>query len=152
MALTANPMLDKRDRKYGWTTLPLDQKGPEPPALIGQHTARGEALWDLWWSTPIATIWAPWDGVALERLLDAYELWWIDRDQKILAVILAIEDRFGLTPTGRRKLFIQIEGVDVPSKTPTRRASGLAAAGPGIPSAGGTSDPRLRLLAGGKGA
>jgi hypothetical protein len=96
----------------------------------------------------MATMWAPFDADALERLLDLYEAHWADADRGVLAEIRQAEDRFGLTPSARRRLYWQVEGVDIPARTPDRLGHDHPSRG--LPAAGGDGDPRLRVVDGGK--
>lgn len=142
-----NPALDQRERKYGWTTLPDVPTTAPAPVLRGAHTDRGVDLWARWWSTPMATMWGRWDADALERLLDLYEAHWAGEGPN-LGEIRQLEDRFGLSPAGRRRLYWQVEGVDTPARTAERLGHDVAAGH--HPAAGGADDPRLRMLKGGR--
>jgi hypothetical protein len=143
---TPNPGKDQRERKYGWTTLPNVPTTAPPPPLEGDHTPRAGKLWGEWWATPMAVMWATWDAPALERLLTLYAEFWAG-ERAVMAEMRQLEDRFGLTPSARRRLFWQIEGVDIPAKTPGQVGHDTA---PSAPAAGGVDDPRLRIVAGGK--
>ncbi len=99
----------------------------------------------------MALMWSEFDVPQLERLLVLTAKAWGDAPASLLGEIRQLEDRFGLSPQARRKLYWRIEGVDAPSKSAGDLSGGAAGEGePVLPSAGGDSDPRLRVVEGGK--
>lgn len=96
----------------------------------------------------MALMWSEFDQPALERLLLLTAKSWIGAASAAeLSEVRQLEDRFGLNPVGRRKLYWRIEGVD----TPSRAAEDLAGAAENggsaaLPAAGGKKDPRLRVV------
>lgn len=159
MAATPNPAANQRNREYLWTILPPGGRTGTPPQLVGHFDPRAHDLWARWWATPMATMWGEFDSDALERLLGLYQSTWTpiyddDGNEKstpasVLSEIRQMEDRYGLTPAGRRKLYWKVEGVDtlhvdekvMPAESGKRSA----------PAAGGKNDPRvLHAIDGGK--
>ena len=139
-----NPALDQRSREYGWTTIPSAPHGRPVPKPVGKHTARATAQWRRWWEGPLAVMWGEVDRDVLERLLTLYEAYWTDPDTRLLGEIRNLEDRFGLTPAARRRLYWRIEGIDIPATAPAQL--GNEGAGSVLPAAGGKGDPRLRVV------
>ncbi|MGL5934523.1 MAG: hypothetical protein ACRCZI_02755 [Cetobacterium sp.] len=99
----------------------------------------------------MATMWGEFDAPTLERLLVLTARAWKGAATAAeLSEVRQMEDRFGLSPQARRKLYWQVAGVDVV-------AAGVETPGPApvpavVPSAGGAGDPRLRVVPGGKAA
>ena len=133
----------------------LPAEGPDHPApdLVGEHSRRALDLWAHWWSTPMATLWGPFDARSLERLLELMEESWTPRYDRngnevgpagtTLAEIRQLEDRFGLSPAARKKLGWQVEGIDAVDTgdlVPTEDS------GPELPKPGSDADPRLRVV------
>ena len=136
MSRPPTPGKDKRERKYGWTTLPREGREGPPPPLDIEYSERAVRLWETWWATPMALMWADHDRFPLERLLMLYQRAWDGEiTSSILSEVRQLEDKFGMTPASRRRLFWQIEGLETDSKeveVPSR----------GVPVSGGDVDPR----------
>lgn len=87
--------------------------------------------WATIWDSPMATRWmVPYDVPALVRLAKLQERALVDDDRKVLSEIRQLEDRFGLSPRGRRLLGWELD--DEP-ETPDASA-------PEQPSSAGESD------------
>lgn len=154
----ANPTKDKRDREYGWTTIPNEPSKIPAPALVGAgFDDRARETWAAWWATPMAIMWGrDFDADTLERLLHLRARQWaepiLNANGDIvnkpaaaeLSEIRQLEDRFGLSPSARRKLYWRVEGVDIPDDKSTAPAE----PNPSVsPKAGGEDDPRaLRVV------
>lgn len=158
-ARTPAPDGEPRTLDAGWITLP--QSGPDRLAPELSFIAWGDQeetavhahardLWDVWWSSPMALMWAPSDVPQLERLLLLTVQSWLSPKGAVLGEIRQLEDRFGLNPTARRRLFWRIEGVDVPSTDAEDLSPKPVAEKVGPPKAGKSNDPRLRVVRGGK--
>jgi hypothetical protein len=96
----------------------------------------------------MALMWSEWDAPQLERLLVLTAGSWLGATGAMLSEIRQLEDRFGLSPQARRKLYWRIEGVDLPS-TEAADLGGQGEEEQALPAAGGKADPRLRLVPGG---
>lgn len=148
------PQAEQRSVDAGWITLPAaGRSGPAPVlSLADRGLSRGlqtkaRALWRVWWSSPMALMWSEFDAPQLERLLVLTAESWAHSTAAGLAEIRQLEDRFGLSPQARRKLYWRIEGVDLPS-TAAADLGGGQEKKPALPSAGGKADPRLRVVGG----
>jgi hypothetical protein len=97
----------------------------------------------------MALMWSDFDVPQLERLLVLTARSWDGATAAGLSEVRQLEDRFGLSPVARRKLYWRIEGVDLPS-TEAADLGGHEGSRRSLPSAGGKSDPRLRVVDGGK--
>jgi hypothetical protein len=97
----------------------------------------------------MALMWSEYDAPQLERLLVLTAESWEGASAAGLSEIRQLEDRFGLNPVARRKLYWRIEGVDLPS-TEAADLGGGQGQGKALPAAGGKADPRLRVVKGGK--
>lgn len=147
---TPGPEAERRSLEAGWISIPADAQVVDPPklSLAGSGVPRAQQklareLWAYWWASPVATMWdRRSDLEGLRRLVVLTVAG--GQAAALLAEVRQLEDRFGLNPVARRKLYWRIEGVDVPS----RAASDLGpAAGNGVlPAAGGKKDPRLRVV------
>lgn len=148
---TPNPNSEKRSKESaGWITLPAEGREGPAPKLHGRHAARAKALWAHWWGSPMATMWGEFDAPVLERLLVlTARSWKGDATAAELSEVRQLEDRFGLSPQARRKLYWRVAGVDVPSTEPADLGGTPVTS---VPSAGGAADPRLRVVQGGKAA
>ena len=133
---------EQRTQASQWITLANQAPDTDPPELMWQHSHAARQLWELWWTTPMAVMWGHFDAPALERLLHLLEIEWESdgpAGAAVLSEIRQISDRFGLSPSARRKLYWRIEGIDAPS----RDANDLAPTSSGrLPAAGGDTDPR----------
>lgn len=140
-----SPTAVHRSREAGWVTIPADAKVEDPPklSLAGLELGRSDQReirrkWAYWWSSPVATMWDPaTDLEGLRRLAIVS----VTGKPSALSEIRQLEDRFGLSPSARRRLYWRVEGVDVPSTAAEDLAGGSSAAS--LPRAGGKSDPRL---------
>lgn len=161
MGKTPAPNKENRTRDgIGWTILPASgREGAAPPlSLAGIKLAmdpkadkrakdRARELWRKWWSSPMALMWAVDDAHVLQRLLVLTAKAWGGASSAEMSEIRQLEDRFGLNPKARRSLYWKIEGVDTPSVEAGDLGGGAVTA---APVAGGASDPRLRIVKGGK--
>jgi len=156
MPVTPNPAKDKRDREHGWTTLANEPSGLSVPPLIGDgFDERAHGLWRQWWAGPLGCMFHPEvDADAMERLLRLKQNVWepleFDVDGKPtnkvtaaeLSEIRQLEDRFGLSPAGRRRLFWRIQGVDTPRPLHLGQPEEGDVGPKSAPKAGGDDDPR----------
>lgn len=101
-----------------------------------------DELWRFWWRSPMALMWSEYDAVGLCRLVDLTVAG--GSSAPILSERRQLEDRYGLNPVGRRRLFWRIEGVDTPSRDAAGLSGRVERKGP--PSAGGKRDPRRKRL------
>lgn len=152
------PQAEQRSVDAGWITLPAaGRDGPAPElslagrGLEAKVQRKARVLWRRWWASPMALMWSEFDAPQLERLLVLTAESWAGASSAMLAEIRQMEDRFGLSPQARRKLYWRIEGVDLPSKS-AADLGGVDEGRPVLPSAGGKADPRLRVVNGGKAA
>lgn len=154
---TPQPGAERRSLEAGWVSLPAEGRGGPIPELAyiswGDHDetelhAKALDCWDQWWRSPMALMWSEFDQPALERLLLLTAKSWIGGATAAeLSEVRQLEDRFGLNPVGRRKLYWRIEGVDTPSRAAEDLSGSGGAAEKGAPpSAGGKKDPRLRVV------
>lgn len=82
-----------------WVVLPGDgYDGPEAP-MPELETDHARYTWGLWWSSPMAHMWTEADWPALQRLIVM-----IDSGREKANEIRLQEERFGLSPKGRRDL------------------------------------------------
>jgi hypothetical protein len=150
------PLAEQRTVDAGWITLPPGGRSGAAPeisladrGLPRKLQARARRLWATWWGSPMALMWSEYDAPQLERLLVLTAESWLGASAAGLSEIRQLEDRFGLNPVARRKLYWRIEGVDLPS-TEAADLGGQGQAKAALPAAGGKSDPRLRVVNGGK--
>lgn len=161
MGKTPAPNKENRTRDgIGWTILPAaGREGAAPPLSLRnvvlaldpstdtKYKARARELWRKWWSSPMALMWAVDDSHVLQRLLVLTARSWGGGSSSEMSEIRQLEDRFGLNPKARRSLYWRIEGVDTPSVEAGDLSGGAVTA---APVAGGSEDPRLRIVKGGK--
>jgi hypothetical protein len=144
----------RRNHVAGEGALPAEgRQGPAPElpsGLIWVEWTR--QYWALIWASPMATRWTEYDVPSLLRLAQLQQTALIDGDRRLLAEIRQLEDRFGLSPRGRRLLGWEI--ADAPLAEP----DDASAQGPDDSSADAplaepddaSIDPRrLRLVRGG---
>jgi len=120
---TPNPNANRRARHYNWTHLSGEPMDREPPPLTAEHSDRARALWESWWRLPVSAIWdEEADASALERLLDLYEASWGEDglNASLHAELRRMEESYGLSPAGRRKLHVLIEGLDTEPSDPSQ--------------------------------
>jgi hypothetical protein len=152
------PQAEQRSVDAGWITLPPAGRSGDAPrisladlGLSRKLQDRARRLWSIWWASPMALMWSEFDTPQLERLLVLTAQAWDGSSAAGLSEIRQLEDRFGLNPVARRKLYWRIEGVDLPSTEAADLAGGESRER-ALPSAGGKADPRLRVVPGGKAA
>jgi hypothetical protein len=155
---TPGPHSEQRTVDAGWVTLPAAGRGGPAPTVslagAGLPAAvqrRARELWAIWWGSPMALMWSDFDVPQLERLLVLTARSWDGESAAGLSEVRQLEDRFGLSPVARRKLYWRIEGVDLPS-TVAADLGGVQGQRSVLPTAGGEADPRLRVVKGGKAA
>lgn len=158
VASPPNPEAEQRVRESAWVVLPAGGRdGPAPKLSLAGFDLpkpaqdRARSLWRTWWSSPMALMWSEWDAPQLARLLVLTARSWDGASAAGLSEVRQLEDRFGLSPHARRRLYWRIDGVDLPS-TEARDLSGgaVVADDRALPAAGGSGDPRLRVVEGGK--
>lgn len=93
----------------------------------------------------MACMWAPADVDQLERLLLLRMRVESGGTAAELSECRQMEDRFGLSPSARRKLYWRIDGVDVPSTDAEDLVDDKPKIDEGLPAAGGEHDPRRGL-------
>lgn len=155
---TPGPEGESRQLNSGWVELPASGRpGPAPSlSLAGAGLSKDEQvwarkLWATWWSSPMALMWSEFDRPQIERLLILTARARSGASAFGISEIRQLEDRFGLNPTARRRLYWRIQGVDLPS-TDAADLPATTSERAALPSAGGQADPRLRMLKGGKAA
>lgn len=137
---TPNPSKIQRSNFDAWTTLPAEGRTTPAPPLRETYDQRLIDLWDHWWATPMAAIWGDFDAPTLEGLLVLYEVVWSgEYTAAHLAEKRQLEDRFGLSPAARKKLYLRVEGIDTAHAD---EALDAPAAEAPLPAAGGDTDPR----------
>jgi hypothetical protein len=131
---------------------------PAPPLAKGFAWLEWtREYWATIWASPMATRWTDYDVPALTRLAMLQQRALIDDDRKVLGEVRQLEDRFGLSPRGRRLLGWEIVGeTSSPTETTGHEASDDASAvatddaSSGVDARQVERDPRLlRLVSGG---
>jgi len=131
MPAQPKPPGQRRRRNVGqseWKQLPEQgSKNPAPklPARKGGYLKATNDRWQKLWASPMALAYVEADQIPLERLA----LLWDDvargdTGNGRLSAIQNLEDRFGISPKGRRGLQWEIsksEVVDIPTQSKKRR-------------------------------
>jgi hypothetical protein len=128
-----------------YRTLDKDgRKGPVPS--LGARPDRKAWLkqtrewWAEIWRSPMALAWLDSDIYVLRRLA-RYKDDEARGEKGLSTAIVNIEDRFGLSPLGRRRLMWEIGRASAEAEQPAEKSK---------PGQRRTDDPRLRAIAGGK--
>jgi hypothetical protein len=104
-------------------TLPAkpSRPAPEPAADLAEDAER---LWARAWALPESAMWSDADVPAMTRLvtMQADPTAW--NNEKKMAEMRQLEDRFGLNPYARRQLGWKIEGEAEASAKPAQTARG----------------------------
>lgn len=131
---------DERRRRnapvHEWVILSEPRRG-RAPALEGRNwTDQTKDWWKAIWKTPMATQWQKGDIPSLMDLARIKQAFW-NGEYKLASEIRQREDRFGLTPKGRRDLrWIITEedadraGMDLPGDQPIASVRRLRAVDP----------------------
>lgn len=129
-----------------YQTLDKDGRSGKAPAL-GSKPGRKPYLketrdwWGLIWRSPMALAWLDADVPVLRRLA-RYKDDEARGEKGHAQAIVHLEDRFGLSPLGRRRLMWEIGRASAEQETPPAAAPKAASRR--------TDDPRMRVIAGGK--
>lgn len=79
------------------------RKGPTPKCPVKLDAAQ-RAEWKRLWHTPMASMWQDEDVPVLARIMTLRAFLQTNLDKGLLSELRQLEDRFGLTPKGRRDL------------------------------------------------
>ena len=111
-----------------WKQLPeqgSDLPAPELPEKKPAWLKSTITKWERLWASPMAITFVEADQLALERMALLWdEIARGDTSPGKLGAVQGLEDRFGLSPKGRRQLqweIKQAEVVEMPKKKQTRR-------------------------------
>ena len=100
-----------------WKQLPAGGSGLKAPALPTKKPAwlkSTKTKWERLWASPMATTFTDADGIALERMALLWdEIARGDTSAGKLGAVQQLEDRFGLSPKGRRQLQWEIKQAEV---------------------------------------
>lgn len=134
MAPTPKPPGQRRRRNAvaGIQTLSGGEPLAKPDCPVRNRQV--QRWWDAAWGSPMAAAWSAGDLAALERLAQLWGSFVADPNPQVATVIVALEDRLGLSPKARRQLGWEI------AQSAGREAA-KAAAGPLE-----VDDLRLRLV------
>lgn len=117
--LPKDPAARRRRNRRGATVLPVAGRDGKAPSL-GRRPGGGSWLkatrewWKVIWASPMATVWIDTDTHTLRRLA-----WIVDKTHRGEATAAStrearlLEDAFGLSPYGRRRLEWSIEEAEV---------------------------------------
>jgi len=133
----------RRNKVAGEAILPAaGRQEPAPPLPgISVWLEWTKEYWATIWASPMATRWSEFDVPALARLAKLQQDCLVDGDSRRLAEIRQLEDRFGLSPRGRRLLGWEIEGAEI--SEPDNGDEGATPNPPAATPAPAVSDPRL---------
>lgn len=116
------------------TRLPASGYRGKVPGL-SKHRRWSDATrrwWKSVWRSPMAAAWLPEHRHALERLALLLEEYAATGNEKLLAEIRQLEDRFGLTPKALQQLRWEVVDEEQAKDAPSSRAR--------------VADPRLKLV------
>lgn len=101
-----------KPRAGEWVILEGTRTEPAPELVGDQWGDEVRKWWADIWTSPMATQWQAGDVHALQDLARLKQAFWATNDLRLAAELAKREDKFGLTPRGRRDLRWVVTEVD----------------------------------------